>query len=162
MSDDSYQFTEKQKLFVQEYLVDLNATQAAIRAGYSKDTAKQIGYENLTKPYVALAVAQAMAEREQRTQITQDYVLSTIVDTVERCKQAVPVLDRRGNPVLVETPDGEEAAAYTFNASAILAGARLLGEHLGTFKNTITLNANITNKLPEADKELLSEYAKAD
>jgi hypothetical protein len=50
----------------------------AIRVGYSKDTAAQIGYENLRKPEIADALGKALAERSQRTQITQDYVLDTV------------------------------------------------------------------------------------
>lgn len=131
--------TEKQAAFVQEYLIDLNATQAAIRAGYSKDTAHQIGYENLRKPDLSQAITRALAEREQRTQITQDYVLGSIVQTMERCKQAEPVLDRKGNQVSVENAEGELVPAFTFNALAVLQGAKLLGEHLGTFKQRLEL-----------------------
>lgn len=65
----------KQALFVQEYLVDLNATQAAIRAGYSEDTAKQIGSENLSKPDLQEAIQQAMDLRAARVGITADRVL---------------------------------------------------------------------------------------
>lgn len=67
--------TPKQAAFVQEYLVDLNATQAAIRAGYSEDTAKAIGHENLTKPDIAQAIQAAMDLRAERTGITADRVL---------------------------------------------------------------------------------------
>lgn len=67
--------TPKQAAFVQEYLIDLNATQAAIRAGYSVDTAKSIGCENLTKPDVANAIAEAKAERAAKTGITALWVL---------------------------------------------------------------------------------------
>lgn len=70
--------TPKQTLFVQEYLVDLNATQAAIRSGYSKNTAKAIGSENLTKPYIASAIQTAMGARSGRVVITQDSVLKNI------------------------------------------------------------------------------------
>ena len=55
--------TPKQKLFAQEYLVDLNATQAAIRAGYSKKTARKIGQENLTKPDIAKEIEKGKGER---------------------------------------------------------------------------------------------------
>jgi phage terminase small subunit len=65
----------KQATFVREYLIDLNATQAAIRAGYSPKTAGQIGDENLRKPEIAAAVQSAMAERAGRTEITADRVL---------------------------------------------------------------------------------------
>lgn len=68
----------RQLRFVDEYLIDLNATQAAIRSGYSKKTAAQIGEENLRKPEISAAVQKAQAERSQRTQITQDAVLQEL------------------------------------------------------------------------------------
>jgi len=67
--------SRKQKAFVTEYLVDLNATQAAVRAGYSAKTAFTIGSENLRKPLIQSAIQEAMAKREERTEITQDLVL---------------------------------------------------------------------------------------
>lgn len=67
--------TKKQKLFVEEYLIDLNATQAAIRAGYSVDSARDIGCENLTKPNIQQEIAKAMAERSKRTGVNQDRVV---------------------------------------------------------------------------------------
>ena len=70
--------TKKQKRFVEEYLIDLNATQAAIRAGYSPTTAKEIGCENLTKPNISEAIAKAMAERSRRTGVNQDRVLQEL------------------------------------------------------------------------------------
>lgn len=70
--------TDKQRLFVQEYLVDVNATQAAIRAGYSEDTARQIGSENLSKPDIQEAIQEAMDDRATRLQITADKVLAGI------------------------------------------------------------------------------------
>lgn len=68
--------TQKQSLFVAEYLIDLNATQAAIRAGYSTKTAAVIGFENLTKPNIQAAIDAAMKARAQRTEVTQDRVLA--------------------------------------------------------------------------------------
>lgn len=70
--------TPKQSLFVKEYLVDLNATQAAIRAGYSKKTAKSIGQENLTKPDVAAEIERAKQKRTNKVEITAEYVLRRI------------------------------------------------------------------------------------
>lgn len=66
--------TEKQKRFVDEYLIDLNATQAAIRAGYSENTAEVIGYENLRKPQIAEKVQEAMQLRSRRVDLSQDMV----------------------------------------------------------------------------------------
>lgn len=67
--------TPKEQSFVDEYLVDLNATQAAIRAKYSEKSARQIGSENLSKPYIQAAIAKARLEQQKRTQITADKVL---------------------------------------------------------------------------------------
>lgn len=67
--------TKKQRLFVDEYLIDLNATQAAIRAGYSARRAAEIGYQLLQRPEVAQAIQAAMAERSKRTEVEADYVI---------------------------------------------------------------------------------------
>ena len=67
--------TAKQERFVAEYLIDLNATQAAIRAGYSEKSARVTGAENLTKPDIQAAIQEAQAKRLNRTEITQDRVL---------------------------------------------------------------------------------------
>lgn len=70
--------TPKQQQFVQEYLIDLNATQAAIRSGYSEKTAKEQAARLLTNVHVAAAVQKAMEERSKRTQITADRVLEEL------------------------------------------------------------------------------------
>ena len=71
----SNKLTRKQEIFVQEYLVDLNATQAAARAGYSERNADKIGSELLGKTRIQEAVQEAMSLRAKRTGITQDRVL---------------------------------------------------------------------------------------
>jgi len=68
----------KQEAFVQEYLIDLNATQAARRAGYSERQCGVIGYENLKKPQISVRIKQAMDERAARVHITQDRVLQEL------------------------------------------------------------------------------------
>ena len=70
--------TPKQQRFVDEYLIDLNATQAAIRAGYREKAAYATGAENLRKPLIAAALTEAMKAREARTEITQDRVLDEL------------------------------------------------------------------------------------
>ena len=67
--------TPKQHRFVEEYLVDINATQAAIRAGYSEKTANVTGPQNLVKPSIAGAVQKAFEERSKRVEVTQDDVI---------------------------------------------------------------------------------------
>ncbi|WP_449395573.1 terminase small subunit [Devosia riboflavina] len=75
--------TAKQSRFVAEYLIDLNATQAAIRAGYSPKTANRIGPELLTKPAVAAAVSSAQSQRAERTKIDADWVLTRLAAEAE-------------------------------------------------------------------------------
>lgn len=70
--------TAKQERFVEEYLIDLNATQAAIRAGYSEDSAGAQGHENLKKPEIQLALAIAKEERSKRTKVSQDRVIAEL------------------------------------------------------------------------------------
>lgn len=70
--------TEKQAQFVREYLIDLNATQAAIRAGYSEDTAQPQSSRLLSNVMVSKAIADAMAERSVRTRVTADRVLTEL------------------------------------------------------------------------------------
>lgn len=143
--------TPKQERFVEEYLIDLNATQAAIRAGYSAKTAHVTGSENLGKPRVAALIAASRAERSARTKITQDYVLESVFSAMERCKQAEPVKDRNGNSVLVETPTGDLAPAYTFNAVGVFKGAEMLGKHLGMFQGESTPDARQITVVLERD-----------
>ena len=67
--------TDLQQRFVDEYLVDLNGTQAAIRAGYSADTARQMASENLSKPYIQIAIVDARKRQQARTHIEADRVV---------------------------------------------------------------------------------------
>lgn len=112
--------TAKQQRFCDEYLIDLNATQAAIRAGYSEKTARKIGQENLTKPDIQEYIQKRKADRVERTEVTQDMVLrelaiiafSNAADyakviekelTQEIEGSEIPVLDAEGNPVKYKT-----------------------------------------------------------
>jgi len=70
--------TPKQRLFVQEYLIDLNATQAALRAGYSVNNSHKIGSQLLDNPRIKQAIELAMYERELRTKVTQDRVIQEL------------------------------------------------------------------------------------
>ena len=78
ISMSNKKLTAKQSLFVKEYLIDLNATQAAIRAGYAERSAQQMGAENMLKPVIASAIQEAMDKRSDRLDLTQDKVLKDI------------------------------------------------------------------------------------
>ena len=72
--------TDKQEMFCREYLIDLNATQAAIRAGYSEKTARALGSENLTKPDIQNRIAELKAVRNEEVSINAAYVLRRLVE----------------------------------------------------------------------------------
>lgn len=110
--------TAKQKAFVQEYLVDLNATQAAIRAGYSAKTAGSIGQRLLTKVEIQAELAAAMAAREERTEITADYVLRRLKEEAEL------------------TSEGS-------SHSARIKALELLGKHMGMFADRLKLDGSL-------------------
>ena len=76
-------FTAKKKVFAEEYLMDLNATQAAIRAGYSEKTAKSQGQRLLTDVDVAAYIAKGKEERSERTKIDADWLLKRLADEAE-------------------------------------------------------------------------------
>lgn len=94
--------TDKQEAFCREYLIDLNATQAAIRAGYSEKTAKDIACENLAKPNLQSRIAELKAQRNERNDIDADYVLRRLVDIDQ-----MDVLD-----ILTETGDLKPVAQW--------------------------------------------------
>lgn len=74
----SSRLTPRQQRFIAEYLIDLNATQAAIRAGYSKRTASAVANETLRNPLIASTIKKAIDARAERTQVTADQVLAEL------------------------------------------------------------------------------------
>lgn len=87
--------TPKQARFVEEYLIDLNATQAAIRAGYSEKTAEKIGSENIRKPEVKAAIDNAQFKRSQKTKIDANWLLKRLGD--EATADVADLYDDDGN-----------------------------------------------------------------
>lgn len=92
--------TDKQQFFVQEYLKDFNATQAAIRAGYSKKTAGAIGAENLTKPEIQQALQKVMSERKESLtadrQARKEFWTKIMYDESEDTKQRLKASELLG------------------------------------------------------------------
>jgi phage terminase small subunit len=145
--------TPKQQRFVEEYLIDLNATQAAIRAGYSASTAHSIGHENLSKPEIADAIATAAAERAERVKIDADYVLRQAVKLHERCMQEVsPMTDRKGDPVRDEAGN----PLYEFDSLGASKALELVGKHVAVqaFKERIEQSGTMAITINEEDAGL--------
>lgn len=124
--------TPKQERFVEEYLIDLNATQAAIRAGYGEKGARTEGARQLANVCVQEALAKARNERAARVEISQDYVLSSLQEVAERCLQRVPVMVGQGKDRhQLEDEDGN--GVWDFNAAGANKALELLGKHLALF-----------------------------
>lgn len=141
MSD---KLTAKQQRFVEEYLVDLNAKQAAIRSGYSARNADKIASQLLGKYRVSAAIAAAKAERSARVAVSSDYVLNNLVEVVERSMQRAPVVDAKGNHVTDE--DGR--FVWRFDAKAANRALELLGKHLGLFVDNVRAEVSGPNGGP--------------
>lgn len=101
--------TPKQAAFVQEYLIDLNATQAAIRAGYSERSAKEQAARLLTNDNVKDAVERAQKARDKRVELTQDYVLKNVIEILEACRAS----DDQSNALRASELLGRHLAMWT-------------------------------------------------
>lgn len=114
--------TPKQQRFVQEYLVDLNATQAAIRAGYSPKTAEIIGFENLRKPKIKAEIDRVMQDRAKRTEITQDKVVQELAKIAfSKGTDFVRVVTRTGyRPLLDDEGNAIDQEPYEYQAVEIV------------------------------------------
>jgi len=112
----------------------MNGTRALIAAGYSPGGASACASRLLASDKVQAEIARRRAKMSEQSAISREWVLKTIEEAVERAMQHRPVIDSSGKPVMVTTPDGETAAAYTFNAMAAMRGAELAGKHLGMFQ----------------------------
>jgi phage terminase small subunit len=146
--------TDRQQRFVEEYLIDLNATQAAVRAGYSAKTADQQGSRMLANVKVQQAVAEQMAERSKRTGINQDRVvmelariafvkMTDIVDEDGRIRDDAAEDDVACIESIKykrsESDTGSSEERETKIASKLKA-LELLGKHLGMWNDKVDVN----------------------
>ena len=160
--------TAKQKKFVEEYLIDLNATQAAIRAGYSTESAKEIGCENLTKPNVKVEIDKAIEERSRRTGINQDRVLRELAKIafvnpgdVINLNQATVKSDAKEEDLAaiasvkiknIPTEDGE-ITEREIKLCDKLKALDLLGKHLGIYDKKDAEDKNLTITINKASEK---------
>lgn len=163
--------TPKQKMFVEEYLIDLNATQAAIRAGYSPKTARDIGCENLTKPNISEEISKKMAERSRRLGVSADRVVAELAKiafvNVSHC------IDVHTGKVRDDATEDDLAAIQgirikrmdnEFGSSEEVevkfcdkkGSLELLGKHLGIFKDKLSVEGElpvvIMDDIPEEEQ----------
>ncbi|KAA8747118.1 terminase small subunit [Paenibacillus sp. UASWS1643] len=115
--------TAKQTKFIDEYMIDLNATQAAIRAGYSANTASETGYENLRKPQIAAEIEKRQQKHAEETGMTVEWVLQQYKD------------------IILNTKDEDPAVARSALDS--------VGKHLGMFKDRTEIDLKVSKKLEE-------------
>ena len=125
--------TAKQMRFCDEYLIDLNATQAAIRAGYSEKNARNIASENMAKPNIRAYIDKRMAEKESALIADQDEVLRYLTSVLRGESQSeVVVIENIGDftseaRTMQKAPDEKER----------LRAAELLGKRYGLYKETV-------------------------
>ena len=124
--------TEKQKRFCEEYLVDLNETQAAVRAGYSEKTAYSIGSENLKKPEIKKYLQELRLKQSERTGLTADDVINELRE--------------------IAFTDGVE-----ISGKEKIKALELLGKHLGIFTEHGSLDELPDNGLMDALDQKASE-----
>lgn len=130
--------TPKQQLFIREYLVDLNATQAAIRAGYSKKTAYAIGKENLHKPQIKKAITEAIKKRAKKIDISAEYVLEKLKGIADKCTKS-----------------------KTYDPRAAAKALELIGKHLKLFTDKIEVSGELKTLTDEQIDARLSTLAKS-
>ena len=142
------ELTDKQEIFCKEYIIDLNATQAAIRAGYSKSTAYSIGSENLTKPELRTRIVELMTSRSERLLIDSDFVIQSLIEVSQRCMQKRPVMvfdvaERK----MIQKKDDEERHVWEFDSTGANKALELLGKHLKMFTDKVEHNTWVEQPL---------------
>ena len=163
--------TNKQKRFCAEYLIDLNATQAAIRAGYSTLTAGAIGAENLKKPQIRACIDKALAEQSKRTGVTADRVVRELAkvafvnsDDVVDFDSATVKSDASKDDTAaiasvrvktIPTKDGEGIEREIKLADKLKA-LELLGKRFGLFTDNVNVSGEgmvqIVDDIPKTSK----------
>lgn len=167
----------KQARFVAEYLIDLNATQAAIRAGYSPRTAYAIGAENLTKPDIAAAIMAAQADRAKRVQIDQDRVLlelarigfSSMRDFATWGSQSISLRDSTALTddqvacvAELGAKPGKFGSELRFKLHDKVAALGMIARHLGMFVEQHVHTIKDADTLSDAELAKIAAQGKAD
>ena len=164
--EEEKKLTDKKKRFCEEYLIDLNATQAAIRAGYSKNTAAEIGCENLIKPNIQKYIEERKADRAKRTELSQDEVLkelknfafSDITETILLSSEQIKELPENVRRLIVsykkvskrfgEDQEFEEESVELKFVDKMKA-FEMLNKHIGFYEADNEQGKTVINTVPE-------------
>lgn len=153
MNPDDFEpkeLTNKQRRFAEEYVVDLSVKDAAARSGSAVESANRWMNQQNVRDYIQ----KLMDVRAEKTAISAEYVLSTIADTIERCREAKPILKLNKT-----TGEMEETGRYKFDAAAVLKGCELLGRHLVLFTDKVeTKTETSVAEVDEKLQQLLAKY----
>lgn len=141
--------TPKKEMFCREYIIDLNATRAAIRAGYSEATARSQGNRLLTNVDVQERIQSLKVERESKLEINALWVLKQAVKVHERCMQAEPVL-----------VDGEPSGEFKFEHAGANKALEIIGKHVSVqafadkviSETTVTVKQTLAERLKNGSK----------
>ncbi len=131
----------KQLLFIEEYLIDLNATQAAIRVGYARNSANREGARLMSNAVISALVDERINERAASIRVDASWVLERLINNADRAAVAHPVTDREGNVT------GE----YVYDGGVVNRSLELIGKHIGMFTDKLQLSGSV-----ETTKDLRS------
>jgi phage terminase small subunit len=140
--------TDKQKRFIEEYLVDLNATQAAIRAGYSKKTANEQASRLLTNVNISARIKERQQELSAKTELTQEWVLEHLKEVVAKSMQEVEV-----EKWDYESKSMVGTGEYVFDSKGANRALELIGKHLGMFTDKVDITGKLVVFKGEDDLE---------
>lgn len=140
MAQTNNELTEKEELFCQEYLIDLNATQAYIRSFACENygSARALSSKLLTNVNVSARIKHLMAERVDRLNIDQNWVLLRLQQISDRSMQAEPVMEFDYAEKAMK-PTGE----YVYDSNGANKATELIGKHMGMFKDKVEHSGNI-------------------
>lgn len=158
---DSKNLTEKQRMFCEEYLIDLNACQAAIRAGYSARSAKEVGCENLKKPAVAEYLSKLQKERSKKVEIEAEDVLRILKSQIDGDytnfigltpqeiknlpKELTMLVEGMKNTIVVKS-DGSRVVTVDLKFVDRQKALDMINRHIGFYeKDNSQQNANVNN-----------------
>lgn len=127
--------TPKNERFCQEYMIDLNGKQAAIRAGYSPKCAEVQASRLLSNANIASRITELKKKLQEKTQITQEYVLNNLKEVGERCLQKKPVMKwDYANKQMTQVEDEQGNSVWAFDSQGANRAFELLGKHIGIFE----------------------------